>query len=224
MSQRSSTTLLTLALAALGAFGCGSDGNDNVEDAGNDSSTPDASSTCLEISSAGGGPCGCDLDCPATGSCVTEEDTGFPQGFCLVPCDLEEPAPEGLECVELAVDAALFESCDGTRSCREGWFCAVDATTKIGRCDVRCSSDDHCLTGHCNLYTGWCEPDTDGGGVEAACILDADCKSGNCAVFGEDDGWCMVSCNADDGVCPEDATCVPIGTEPGDNRGVCFHF
>jgi hypothetical protein len=220
MSHRTSLAMW-LALAT-GALGCGSEGPASSMDASPDAEDDASMQTCLDVTSGPGGPCACDLDCPAGGICATEEEYGFPRGFCSVACSLEEEAPEGLECLAIPGFSVYFEACGEALSCRDGWMCSVHSETKIGTCSVRCSSDAHCLTGSCNLYTGYCEGATTGAGVGGACTLNQDCKSGMCFVDEDSGNWCLVSCNADDGICPEGAFCYPIGTEPGDTRGVCF--
>jgi hypothetical protein len=177
---------------------------------------------CRDVNSKAGGPCQCDSDCPSGGICATEEEYGFPRGFCVVPCSLEEGAPAGLECLENLGFSVYFEACGETRTCRDGWMCSIHSATKIGTCDVRCSTNAHCLTGSCNLYTGYCEEPTTGAGVGGSCTIHQDCKSQLC--FPDDSGgWCVVPCNTADGICPEGADCLSIATEPGDDRGVCFH-
>jgi hypothetical protein len=201
---------------ALGVLGCGAEDSSPKRDAGSDG----AIQTCLEITSGPGGPCGCDLDCPAGGICATETESGMPNGMCLIECSPDEVAPEGLECRAIPGYWIYFPACGEDLACRAGWLCSADPVTSAGSCSPQCTSAAECLTGFCNRYTGLCEGITSGAGVGASCTLDEDCKSWSCATNGEI-GFCWVWCNAAVGGCPEGANCESYGEEPWDDLGVC---
>lgn len=177
---------------------------------------------CRDLESGGTGPCGCDLDCPPGGICGTESTLGIPGGLCVVGCEVEDAPPAGTECVITSNGTgALSETCTETDRCRTGWACIVSVATGTGSCEMQCSRDTDCVeTGHCNLYSGLCEPLGTGLGLNDPCTRDAQCESEKCLAL--EVSFCAVYCNTLDPVCPEDGVCRAISLDPAYTMGFCF--
>ena len=178
------------------------------------------SGRCSGLSSSAAGPCTCNSDCQSA-LCATELQSGLPGGSCLQLCDPMQPAPPGYHC---PLDA-LFQSCDAGQRCREGYYCFLDKATRLTSCLPQCSRDSQCATGHCDLYSGLCRPERDGGsGLMGPCTRHDDCKSSSCAAPGvSTPPWCATLCNTLDRVCPEGGVCIPTQfNEPDSTEGLCL--
>lgn len=229
LDQETSGWLIILVSLLVGSCGPSSEAPTDaghIEDAGRpadlaiDAYVPPP--VCRDLTSGGGGPCGCDLDCPVGGICGVESATGIPGGTCVVGCDLLATPPAGTECVATSNGTAtLAETCTDTARCRTGWACIVGVGSGAGSCDVQCSRDTDCVeTGSCNLYSGLCEPLGTGLGLNAPCTRDAQCESGSCWAL--ETSFCAVRCNTLDPVCPEDGLCRSISADPAYTMGLCF--
>ena len=92
-----------------------------------------------------------------------------------------------------------------------------------GRCVTACRPDsgvDTCPAGYaCQTGAaagcGSCRAEADIGTIGDSCEIDSDCRSGLCAVRG-DETFCTADC-ADATECPDSFTCTPVG----DDRGLC---
>ncbi len=174
-----------------------------------------------------GGACQCTADCEPGATCATEGETGFPGGMCLRPCDPAEAPRAGLTCRELDGGTAYIPTCGGDAGapCRDGWFCRVytGATRAQDRyeCDPRCERDEQCATGHCNRYTGFCQPDADARANGEACTVGEQCRSGQCLRSGL--GACNSLCDVRSGFCPDDGFCLPpVQAATGAQNGTCL--
>lgn len=181
---------------------------------------PDAG-VCSGVTSPAAGPCTCNSDC-ASALCATEAETGLPGGSCVQACDPLAAPPQGYHCPS----DTLFSSCDAGQRCRDGYICFLDRSTRRTSCLPQCSRDSQCpVTGHCDLYSGKCRPERDGGaGLMGPCTRHEDCKSDSCALPGvSTPPWCATLCNTLDRACPEGGTCIPTQfMEPDSTEGLCL--
>lgn len=237
MTKRNQRALMACAVALLGACSAGTapappgdaardDGAADVTDV---TDVTEAGPACLGGEArASGGACTCPGDCRGA-VCATEEMTGIPGGFCLDACDPAQPAPAGLLCHTNEGQSFLLPRCGpgAEAACRDGWFCRVitaagtDRSRDVYRCYAWCSSDAHCATGHCNRYTGLCEPESDGRANGASCTLDEQCRGGSCLPFGA--RICASTCDVRDGFCPDNGFCYPpVQAASGAENGTCL--
>lgn len=184
----------------------------------------DAGPTCAGLTSPGSGPCRCHGDCPLGASCATEEETRFPGGTCVQQCDPMVPTDAGFRCAPLVQGAAIVPVCDVVNRCRAGYVCLIETTTGIGRCEPRCTRDAHCPSvGRCDLYSGLCQAEAQGFGLNQPCVRDEQCKSGYCFPAGGTTApFCASTCNTLDRVCPEGGSCVAISSNPAYTSALCF--
>jgi len=191
---------------------------------------PDAATKAPECNGgAPGGPaaaCGCPSDCVGQ-VCGTEREGVGAGGFCLEACDPAAPAPPGLTCNTHQGQSFYVQACGPgvERPCRDGWFCRVylGASRPLDRymCEAWCNDDGQCRTGHCNRYTGICEPASEGLPNGARCTLGEQCRGGVCFRFGE--GMCTSLCDVRDGYCPDDGFCLPpVQVASGAHNGSCL--
>ena len=165
------------------------------------------------------GACNCQGDCTTGTTCEAEGTSAYPQGICAAACtpggeDSCGPAAVCRPVPGIADFGTCVDSCASNADCRDGWACL------FGVCDPLCTRDDQCLTGTCNLYTGFCGPiaNPDAGGVLAACTRREDCRSDLCH---DAIGYCATFCSVEIGGCPEEAHC--IGVDPADpGAGLCM--
>ncbi|MCC6875988.1 MAG: hypothetical protein IT378_16895 [Sandaracinaceae bacterium] len=156
-----------------------------------------------------GDPCRCNSECEASSPiCLTEEVSGYPGGRCSPYCETSADCPSGEYCE--------YNTC--FRSCASAADCAPSSICFDARCLPFCDEDSDCTaTGRCNNYRGACvAPDAtiEGGGLDAPCRSDLECRSGTCNT----NGHCISPCHVDARLCPDDGVCLRGRGE----LGVCF--
>ena len=106
-----------------------------------------------------GDPCTETAQCVATGAtCFAEVGYGMPSGYCVSPCDEENPCTEeGTMCVYTSTSSFCAKTCTlGGTDCRVGYEC-VDTGEGAGACWANCTTADHCpTTGICDTEEGFC--------------------------------------------------------------------
>lgn len=174
-----------------------------------------------------GGACRCAADCEVGSTCATEEESGFPGGMCLRSCDPSEAPRAGLLCRSEDGVSVYVPTCGPSVStpCRDGWYCRVflGATRPQDRyqCEPQCSSDTQCSTGHCNRYTGTCQPEAEGAPNGDPCTVPDQCRSGLCLRSGL--GACNSLCDVRTGYCPDNGFCLPsVQADAGAQNGTCL--
>lgn len=109
---------------------------------------------------ADGSHCLASEEC-ASGFCLTEQDTGWPQGYCTGACNSLISCDEGSECLYAGNDPFCFKSCDpAAPTCEVAQLCLeLDARTAV--CVAGCTLTAHCPTlGKCDILSGYCvEPE-----------------------------------------------------------------
>lgn len=165
-------------------------------------------------------PCECELQCLPGTRCDPESHTGTPHGMCVRACDtnLQDCTP-GSTCLPWGTGSSnglCRPTCSVNADCPPSRLCVASS----GVCVDFCQSDDECLGGHCNLYSGSCEATpVEGAGMGERCQSDADCKSSLCLLAeAPTPGFCSGSCDGRKQLCPDGATCVSMS---GDNMGLC---
>lgn len=204
--------IASVAAALLaGAAGCGGDdeGPPTEEDAGTTTMCADPPGVALD-----GQGCMCDADCTDDASCVPEGDeAGWAQGMCFRECSTDADCSEGAVCGSPDIGLCLTP-CD-EEPCPAGRFCVAGHV-----CMPHCSSDDECLDGSCDPYTGSCAPpaNPEGAGVMEPCERHAQCRSGSCGAA----GVCITPCEIGADGCPDGAVCFSASGDarPGD-AGTC---
>jgi hypothetical protein len=218
------------ASLAIGLFACGPNHGEGAD--ASDISPVDAVGAsedvldvppCLPADGFAGAACTCDRQCNVNAVCGTEQNTGFPNGWCFQPCGGSDSVPDGALCETVQDAAVVNPACTpGDDECRSGYLCA-DLLPPLAWCTPVCSEDSQCSTGHCDLYTTLCQPSpTTGGTTGDPCVLESDCRSGYCyqpPLFPS--GYCYSWCNLADPACPDNAICVPVGTEYGACLAAC---
>lgn len=174
-----------------------------------------ASADCLgEGKSALGEPCPCATDCMAGLLCLSEADSGAPQGECQAGCtdDSGCPSEGGWYCFK-------FDETDALGICVQHCQTSNDCTSPdrhwclFGDCSYTCERDSQCLSGHCNPGTFVCDDGAPNGDAPllADCLRDEDCASGKC--FGNPP-TCHMPCPGDRDVCPAGTVCKNNGCHP----------
>ncbi|MFO0610828.1 MAG: hypothetical protein U0324_47135 [Polyangiales bacterium] len=233
--MRTQRALVVCAVALLGACSAGTapvgdaSRDDGAADVMDVTDVTEVGPACLGGEPrASGGTCTCPGDCRGL-VCATEEDTGIPGGFCLDACDPAQPAASGFVCETYQMRSFYLPRCGpgAEGACRDGMFCRVspqdvnDRSRDIYRCYAWCTGDAQCATGHCNRYTGLCEPESEGRPNGAACTVNEQCRSEFCIRSGE--GTCASLCDIRDGYCPDDGFCLPPPqAASGAENGTCL--
>lgn len=145
------------------------------------------------------------------GFCLTEDNFGFPDGYCVEVCDTEQnDCAPGAVCFKQGDDSndtqgLCVDACQEDADCRPGYTCLDTdgrgpGETKI--CAPQCEAGSDCsATGRCNPDTGLCcnvDPNT------------RECVSFNseaCGNFADEDEDFRFDCG--DLECSEDPACQP---------------
>lgn len=180
-------------------------------------------------------PCQCQSDCLAGAICLTEENTGVPQGICWRFCDPDSSSCQGDDFCDISasvygVDSkACTGNCESITDCNSNEICIDGTCCFAGICSIscetnedcpparicdypngcypHCTGDDDCLSKQCNLYTGKCGQEIPGYGLNRPCIRHDECKSQFCH---PEFGFCGTNCSVEKQGCPENALCVPL--------------
>jgi hypothetical protein len=165
-----------------------------------------------------GHPCACASDCVPGAMCQTEEESGYPGGFCFRVCDAaaDDCTPDAV-CLDVGAGPSrgiCHPACTVSEDCPPANSCHHDV------CWSLCQAHDECLSGYCEPYLTLCTDGTPvvGAGLNEACLRDADCKSGFCPASFQ---LCITNCSVARQGCPEGAVCEPFGE--GTDMGTCFH-
>jgi len=159
--------------------------------------------------------CGCTDDCSWGAACGTEKATGVAHGFCRRTC----VPPDGTPCGTGYVCDTDANYCN--RLCRVDSDCAGPGRIcgPNQRCIALCDTDDDCLGGHCDPYTGGCQVTaTRGAAMGSPCAVDTDCKSGLCDSAGH---YCWSLCRVSAQACPDAAVCAPVDPTSSSDLGYC---
>ncbi len=172
-----------------------------------------------------GSPCTVDTNC-AGGVCITEEDYGWPGGFCTSDCSGSGICGAGFECVTYTpqggtpMDVCVEICTGGGTECRDGYVC-TEIGTNLSVCIPNCDDDSDCPdTGECNIESGYCEPVQGLNSTGDECTSPDDCESGMCFTAAPG-GYCTSMCNLSDPVCPNGGVCVNYFDTIADD-GYCF--
>jgi hypothetical protein len=132
------------------------------------------SGTCIVGGAAKGtlgGPCATSTDCAALGldGFCTPEASGFPGGYCSVPCDTVACQPPGICVATSAAEHNCLSPCGAPADCRAGYTCFALVSGNGGICFPKCTTDADCRDPEpvCDLTSGYCaaRPPTGGGGM-----------------------------------------------------------
>lgn len=131
---------------------------------------------------ADGSHCTTNDEC-ASGFCLGELETGWPQGYCTGACNTLISCDEGSECLFAGADPFCFKTCDpAAPACESAQIC-LDIDETLSVCAAGCTLTADCPTlGKCDILSGYCvEPedcadvvDNDGDGL-------LDCEDSECA-------------------------------------------
>jgi hypothetical protein len=151
------------------------------------------------------GRCRCDRDCePSSGGtyCLSEYAYGWPGGSCAHLCEQDVECSEGFICN----GGLCYALCTTTSDCVAGRICQSRHPGRpVPLCLAVCDEDADCDNQRCNVYSGKClleGEDVRGGGLNAACESDSECRSGRC-----EEGVCTTSCDMSSPRCPEGGVC-----------------
>jgi hypothetical protein len=167
--------------------------------------TPDSVSLGLACSVNG--------DC-SSGLCIAEtrsaNSVSWTGGTCSQACVAGGTCPGSTTCVPFA-DGTYWclTQCAMAGDCRQGYICS----SAVGACLPDCRFGFSCGTSlGCEQTSGACVPGSRA--VGAACVLDADCKSGLCTLeqgsgSGKqwEGGYCTQACSSS-APCPQGSSCV----------------
>ncbi|MFM2416083.1 MAG: hypothetical protein RL385_806 [Pseudomonadota bacterium] len=164
-----------------------------------------ASGLCGAKETRGAGDyCNCDSDCASSatdGYCLDEAGWGNPGGECRQFCSYDGDCGGAFACIQ----QVCWPSCSTTAECAVGRSCLSTDRDGVRVCFAFCDEDSDCNSGRCNLYSNGCiasGAQVQGGGVDAACDVDAQCLSNRCA-----GGLCETTCDPEFQRCPEGAHC-----------------
>jgi cysteine-rich repeat protein len=212
MPKRDLPGILLAAATLLPA--CGGDDKSGAANAGGAASTTsNASSGAAGQGGSGsqggssgplafGAVCGSDADCVGN-LCLSEQDRGWPGGFCSASCDINQPTCQGMgKCFDVGQQSGLcILTCTmNGHECRSGYACSdlLGDGSFLG-CLPACTKDAECpALGACNL-------------TQRICVApESDCGNGQ-----DDDGDGLIDC--DDGTgCKGTAGCTPGNTPTGE--------
>ncbi len=143
-----------------------------------------------------GSSCTHDYDC-YSGICLTEDETGWPGGYCAQPCESDDDCAVGTVCVPggPAGQNICMPTCQTDRECRQGLVCRyVDG------------------------YGPVCAP-ADGDADEGDPCEDANtCPDGMLCIQTAEGTRCVTTCT-DQGDCEDGKVCRPVGDGLG--TGIC---
>jgi hypothetical protein len=152
------------------------------------------------------GRCHCDSDCkPSSGGtyCLSEYEYGWPGGSCVHGCKEDAECSDGFIC-----DGELcYQRCTTTSDCVAGRICQAHHVGRpVPLCLALCDEDADCDNMSCNVYSGSCLLEGEairGGGLNAPCKIDGDCRSDRCGAG----DVCITSCDMSSPHCPEGGIC-----------------
>lgn len=142
----------TTSTGGAGQGGEGGAGGDGAGGEGGDGGEGGASPRLL----ADGAHCAASEEC-ASGFCLTEQDTGWPQGYCTGACNSLIACEEGSECLYAGGDPFCFKSCDpAAPMCEVAQLC-LEIDPEVAVCVAGCTLTAHCPTlGKCDILSGYC--------------------------------------------------------------------
>src|SRR5262245_40659522 len=155
-----------------------------------------------------------DTHLESRGYCYTQEFDGYPGGTCYTTwwggVDVAECEANDVPLEMLTEFGICVQSCQVPGDCRRGYSCFDPGGVSKPICQPDCTSDEECNCGepmHCNVYSGYCEPDHGFGRDGDPCVAAEDCESGLCG--NEAGGWpggsCFSLCSISKNNCPADA-------------------
>ncbi len=170
---------------------------------------------CEEGTAELGDPCLVNVDC-ASGTCLSEELNGWPDGYCSQGCSDDRPCPEGSHCGYTNAEGVGFcmISCDGDCERAPEYGCydrdrrGADECAPVGIGEGApggpCESVADCAGGE-RADCGVEYYDFRGGYCTVSCSDEVACPEGSHCGFQDEDGngWCLASCEGD-GDCRED--------------------
>ena len=150
------------------------------------------------------GHCHCRSDCkPSAGgtTCLSEYAYGYPGGVCSHLCTEDAECSPGFICYA----KICTPHCKTTSDCVAGRICQAH-NRPVPLCVPVCDEDTDCDNKLCNVYSGHCLLDGEdirGGGLNAPCKEDSECRSKRCEA-----GICNTSCDMSSPHCPDGGVCV----------------
>ena len=164
---------------------------------------------CLDLSAPLGGACASSGDCAEGAFCASEDESGFPDGACVVfgcDADADTGCPDDAHCFPQRGPDLCIDGCETDGDCRAGYACtspdgAPDRSVCLPAFDPAnlgqvCSGDPPrgaCTGGEClsEFQTGFpdsycvqvgCDPEAADPGCEGdgVCVLAADGMTGLC--------------------------------------------
>jgi hypothetical protein len=104
-----------------------------------------------------GDPCAAASECPQNGLCLSEDDFGWPHGYCVTSkCASSADCAAGTACTGNDPDGMCALRCTGSFDCRTGYQCTPAGRAGENVCIPRCSSDSQCGNLTCHIGTGLC--------------------------------------------------------------------
>jgi hypothetical protein len=169
-----------------------------------------------------GSACGTNADCEPGQTCLTEQDSGWPGGFCTKACSAEADCPMSFQCVpDDQGNHHCMASCTKTTDCRTGYACFDAYGTQTPVCWPHCTVDRHCRQAECTKITNLCY--IHGGLVPTGgnCAANAECRGNLCLIDGML-AYCTSRCRRSDLVCPPDSQCVDYYDGERADMGLCL--
>ncbi len=161
--------------------------------------------------------CGCEEDCRPSANCATELSEGWPGGACSAACDPADGADACTDNADCIVpDTLTFGTC--VPRCTNTGDCPLGRSCDGAHCYIVCQTDDDCLAGSCDGYTGLCREQNDGAGLNEPCARPEDCRSRLCNSM----GYCISFCSIERQGCPDDGHCLPGDGPMESDLGVCY--
>jgi hypothetical protein len=123
---------------------------------------------------AEGGSCMLDTQCAADNQAVCypeyygNQNSGYPDGYCIIWNCKTIGCPVGTACVDVNADSsACFQECSSTADCREGYLCDSKHFVCLAGCfdQTHCPQKHFCVDGYCRESSyacgvtnpaGWC--------------------------------------------------------------------
>ena len=162
---------------------------------------------CVDPTAALGGACTSDSDCPPSAQCLTEADSDYPGGTCvLIGCDpmTNVGCTTDSQCLPTGFGGICWDGCSSDGDCRPEYLCAApDGFADRSICQPRfvpANLGQVCSAGRGSCAGGYCLSETQTGFPDSYCVA-LDCDPA-----------------ASTPTCPGDGVCV----ETTDGGGLCL--